>query len=61
MKVRVDRRLCRGIGVCERICPQIFQCGDGTCRAKFERVPREAESACREAADNCPNRAVILE
>ncbi len=61
MKVRVDTRLCRGIGVCERICPQIFRCDGAVCRARSERVPREAESACREVAANCPNRAVILE
>jgi ferredoxin len=60
VKVLVDRNLCSGEGLCERICPQLFEIVNRKCKAKVSRVPREAEAHCREAARHCPNKAIRL-
>jgi ferredoxin len=60
VKVSVDPGRCAGEGLCERICPQIFEITGRMCKAKVSRVPRAALSLCREAARHCPNKAIRL-
>ena len=62
MKVRVDPNLCNGTGLCEGICPEVFELGDdGIARPKADVVPPEYEDAAREAAENCPADAIDVE
>ncbi|MEA2066251.1 MAG: ferredoxin [Thermotogota bacterium] len=59
MKVYVDKDACIGCGVCEGLCPEVFEMtDDGKAQAK---VP-ETEAACvQDAADSCPTQAIKLE
>lgn len=64
MRVRIDTDLCTGHGRCYSLAPELFDAndddgygvvvGDGT-------VPAALEDQARKAANNCPERAVILE
>jgi ferredoxin len=61
MKVTVDKSLCSGCGVCAETCPEVFELGDdGLARVLVETVPSNMESACRDAADECPMEAIRI-
>lgn len=62
MKARVDKDLCLGCGICPDICPEVFEMeDDGKAAAKAEDVPPEAETSCRDAAQQCPPEAIKIE
>lgn len=61
MKVRVDADLCTACGVCEDICPDVFEVTEEIAEVKVEEVPAEHEEACQEAVENCPTEAIIIE
>ena len=62
MKVRIDKDLCSGTGLCQGTCPEVFEIdNDGLAKVLTEDVPDQYEDACREAADGCPTGAVIIE
>jgi ferredoxin len=62
MKVRVDAETCIGCATCEGICPEIFEMTDeDKAIAKVEEVPPEHEDACRDAAEQCPVEAILVE
>jgi ferredoxin len=62
MKVHVNQNLCSGAGACLDVCPEMFELTErGTSVTKSEQVPSEFEQACREAADNCPTCAILIE
>jgi ferredoxin len=60
MKVSVDADLCTGCGLCEEMCPDVFEVDD-IAKVKVNPVPEAAESSCREAADGCPVDAISVE
>ena len=61
VKVRVDNELCVGTGLCEATAPDLFEIGDdGISHVLKDEVPEELVAAAREAADNCPTRALSL-
>ncbi|MGB4290831.1 MAG: ferredoxin, partial [Dethiobacteria bacterium] len=53
MEVRVNDE-CSACGVCEDICPEVFELGDEKAEVKVNPVPAEYEEKCREAAEECP-------
>ena len=62
MKAIVDKNLCIGCGLCVEVCPEVFEMGDDNkAQAKVSPVPSNAESSCREAADQCPVSAITIE
>lgn len=62
MKATVDKDLCIGCGLCVEVCPEVFEMGDDNkAQAKVNPVPSNAESSCREAADQCPVSAIKIE
>lgn len=62
MKARVDKDACAGCGVCVDVCPEVFEMGaDDTAEVKVDPVPPDAEDSCRDAAEQCPTDAIILE
>lgn len=62
MRVRVDQDLCTGDGICEEVCPEIFEVReDGLAYVKEEGVPDDLEDAVKEAAEQCPSEAIIVE
>ena len=62
MKARIDDELCTGCGLCPDTCPAVFEMGDDDlAHTKVDIVPPEEEDACREAAEDCPAEAILIE
>ncbi|MFA5043255.1 MAG: ferredoxin [Kiritimatiellia bacterium] len=61
MKAIVDVDLCTGCGLCVDTCPAVFEIDGAVAKVLVERVPEDAQAACREAADNCPVEAIKIE
>jgi ferredoxin len=61
MKVAVDPELCQGHARCWAICPEVFFLDDeGHAHVPVADVTPEFEAKVREAARNCPERAITL-
>ena len=61
MQVTVDPDRCQGHARCWEICPEVFgldEQGHGTAAAG--EVPPELRDKAREAARNCPERAIAV-
>ncbi len=62
MIAKVDADLCIGYGLCEAGCSEVFVMNENNvAEVKVEVVPGAAEGSCREAAENCPVDAIIIE
>ena len=62
MKATVDPDRCQGHARCWEICPDVFSLDEeGHSFVSVDIVPPEFESKTREAAVNCPERAIQLE
>jgi ferredoxin len=61
MKVRVDKDLCTGCGLCIDTCPEVFEMVNDTAEAKSEVVDASLEDKVKEAAQNCPTEAIKVE
>jgi ferredoxin len=63
MKVWVDGAKCQGHTLCSMIAPDSFELDDvdGHASAVNEIVPDDQQAAVREAAQSCPEQAIILE
>jgi ferredoxin len=62
MKAEVDQVKCGTIGVCVKICPQVFRFhpGDKKAYVLMDVIPPEFEARCIEAARKCPNKAITI-
>jgi len=60
MKVKVTDE-CVACGKCVEICPEVFDLSDDVAEVLVEEVPAEHEDAVREAANECPSEAIIIE
>ena len=63
MKVLVDQEKCQGHTLCAMIAPESFELDDvdGHSSAVNEIVPEDQQDAVREAAQSCPEQAIIFE
>ena len=61
MKAKVEKDACTGCGLCEDTCPEVFEVIDALAKVKVDPVPPAVEARCREAMENCPTEAIILE
>lgn len=61
MKAQVDEDLCTACELCVDTCPDIFEMGEDVAVVKVDVVPPDAEECAREAADDCPAEAIIIE
>ena len=60
MKARVDRDVCIGSGICVSIAPDVFELDD-TMRSRVVHPEAATDDLYREAAENCPTQAIVLE
>lgn len=61
MRASVDPEVCQGHARCWDICPEVFLLDDeGHSYVELAAVPPEFETKAREAAANCPERAISL-
>jgi ferredoxin len=57
----VDPDRCQGHARCWALCPEVFSLDDeGHAYVSINEVAPELEARAREAAENCPERAVSL-
>ncbi|HLD83182.1 MAG TPA: ferredoxin [Candidatus Omnitrophota bacterium] len=61
MKARVDPELCIGCGLCVQTCPQVFKMEGDKAVVIVGIVPKEVEATCKQACDECPVTAIIIE
>ncbi len=52
---------CIACGRCIEICPEVFEMGEEITHAKNRVVDPECEEVVREAADECPTNAIVIE
>jgi ferredoxin len=62
MKAEVDQIKCGTIGICVKICPQVFRFHPGSKKAyvQVDEIPPQYELKCIEAAEKCPNNAITI-
>ena len=60
MKIKVDRKLCQGLGNCVAIAPLVFQLDEEN-KAIVVDPSAEDENTIMEAAMSCPYKAIIIE
>lgn len=62
MKVIVDQDACVGDGICEDICPEVFELrDDGLAYVLIEEPSEDLIEKVQEAAEQCPALAIELE
>ena len=62
MKVTVDEDLCLGCGICEGLAPEVFSmANEPFAEVLVDPVPEEFQEAVRQAAEECPEEAIIIE
>ncbi len=62
MKVKVVEDLCIGCGICEGIAPEVFSLEtEPYAVVLLDPVPEEFHAATREAAEACPEAAIVIE
>lgn len=62
MKAFVDKDACISCGLCESLCPDIFEIeDDGKAGAIDDELEDEDLDCANEAADQCPTDAIIVE
>ena len=61
MKVRIDPDLCTGCGLCTDSVPDVFKMAGDVAEVTKADVPANLEKAVKEAAEDCPAEAIIVE
>lgn len=63
MRVRVDTSRCQGHTLCAMIAPESFVLDDvdGHASAVAAVVPEQYQAQVREAAQSCPEQAIVIE
>ena len=62
MRAKVDRDACISCGLCESICPEVFELDDESISVvKVDPIPEEYEDCTKEAEDECPTDAIHVE
>ena len=61
MKAKVDADLCTACELCTETCPDVFEMAEDVAVVKVDVVPAEAEEDARQAAEDCPAEAIIIE
>ncbi len=60
MKVEVTED-CIACGLCVDACPEVFEMGEEFAEVIVDEVPGESEECVRQAAEDCPTEAIVIE
>jgi ferredoxin len=62
MKAKVNQMKCVTVGICVKICPEVFRFQEGSKKATvvLDPIPAAFHDKCRKAARECPNNAIII-
>jgi ferredoxin len=61
MRIEVDGDACTGHGRCYSLAPDVYEADEeGYCATRSAEVPPELEEQARQAARNCPERAITV-
>lgn len=62
MKAKINHDECIGDGICEEICPEVFELRDDGLAYVIEEDPDESlDDKIEEAVEECPTSAIIIE
>lgn len=61
MKAIIDPDLCTGCGLCVDTAPEIFEMVEDIAQVKVDAVDEKLQDAARQAADECPSQAILIE
>ncbi|MGI6188597.1 MAG: ferredoxin [Clostridiales bacterium] len=62
MRAYVDKDACIGCGLCTDICPEVFSLDDdGLAEAIDEEIADDVLDSAREAEEQCPTGAIVIE
>lgn len=62
MKAYVDKDLCTGCGVCEAVCPEVFEMGpDDIAVVLVDEIPEDLETSAKDAEEQCAPDAIRVE
>jgi ferredoxin len=60
MKVSITED-CTACGLCVDTCPEVFELGDEVAKVTADPVPEVLEEQAKQAAEECPVEAIIVE
>ena len=60
MRVKLDKNLCIGCGLCEENVPGVFRIGEYTAELKADEVDDELVQQVRETMEDCPAGAITI-
>ena len=61
MKVRIDADVCIGCGLCVNTCSEVFKMDGDKAVVSVSPAPKNAETTCKQAVDECPVTAIFIE
>ncbi len=62
MKAYVDREACISCGLCESLCPDVFELDEESISVVIvDEVPEDYESCAVEAQEQCPTNAIKVD
>jgi ferredoxin len=61
MIAKADAETCIGCTLCAQTCPEVFRMEGDKAVAYVSPVPKANEGACKQAADECPVTAIIIQ
>lgn len=60
MRINIDENKCIGCGLCDDLLPGVFTVGEYRTFVRRARLRVEEEEQAREAAEDCPVRAIFF-
>lgn len=60
MKVKVEKDICIGCGLCVSTCPEVYKMEGDKAIVLVAVVPKDVEESCKRAAEECPVTAIIV-
>ena len=61
MKAKIDEDLCTACELCVDTCPDVFEMSEDIAVVTVDVIPPDAEECAKEAAEDCPAEAIIIE